>query len=101
MLAENIDSWFAEHEKKGLEKGLQQGLQQGWEKGVQQGLQQGELKGELKGEMKALKLMLCRRFGVISSEIETKIGQASAQQIENWLLATMNAERLSDVFAEQ
>ncbi len=97
MLAENIDSWFAEHEKKGLEKGLQQGLQQGWEKGVQQGLQQGEMNGE----MRALKLMLCRRFGVIPSEIETKIGQASAQQIENWLLATMNAERLSDVFAEQ
>ena len=97
MLAENIDSWFAEHEKKGLEKGLQQGLQQGWEKGVQQGLQQGEMNGEVK----ALKLMLCRRFGVVPAEIETKISQASVQQIENWLLATMNAERLSDVFAEQ
>ena len=80
MLAENIDSWFAEHEKKGLEKGLQQ--------------------GEMNGEVKALKLMLCRRFGVVPAEIETKISQASVQQIENWLLATMNAERLSDVFAE-
>jgi flagellar biosynthesis/type III secretory pathway protein FliH len=84
MLAENIKSWFEEHEHKGR----------------QEGRQEGEALGRQQGEALALQRLLSKRFGAIPSDITVRIAAASATQIETWFDLAIDARQLSDVFGE-
>jgi hypothetical protein len=124
MLAENIKSWFEEHEDKGRQEGRQEGealgrqqgealgrqqgealgRQQGEALGRQQGealgRQQGEALGRQQGEALALQRLLSKRFGAIPSDITVRIAAASANQIETWFDLAIDARQLSDIFGE-
>lgn len=82
MLAENIKSWFEEHEDKGRQEGRQEGHQQ----------------GRQQGESLALQRLLSKRFGAIPSDIAVRIAAASVEQIETWFDCAIDARELSDVF---
>ena len=88
MLAENIEGWF---EEKRLQ-GMQQGMQQGKLEGKQEGKQEGE--GIL------LRRQLTRRFGILPDAIETRLKQASIDQLEIWGDRVLDAKSLDEVFLE-
>ena len=96
MLADRLEEWAHRYIAEGELKGKQQGLQEG----KQQGLQEGELNGLQKGEMLALQRLLAKRFGVISVKIVALISQARLEDIERWFDRAIDAQHLSDVFAD-
>lgn len=96
MLAETIEGWFEEKWKQGVQHGVQQGVQQGMQQGVQQGMQQGMQQGE--GAM--LHRLLARRFGSLPNAIESRLAQASIDQLEIWGDRILDAKTLGDVFRE-
>lgn len=72
--------------EKGLEKGLEQGLEQGLEKGIQEGIQVGQ--------SRLLMRILTRRFGELPPWAITRLRQASAEELDNWLDRTLDAASL-------
>jgi hypothetical protein len=76
MLAERIEGWFEEK----------------WQQGMLQGVQQGE--GVL------LRRLLTRRFDSLPAAIESKLTQASIEQLEIWGDRILDAKSLDDVFLE-
>lgn len=76
-------------EQLGLQEGLLQGIQQGIEQGIEQGIQ--------RGEAAMLHLMLTRRFGELSSSIETRIANASEGQLRHWATRLFDASSLDEV----
>jgi len=82
MLAERIEGWFDEAERKGLEQGLKKGLEQGLEK----------------GERMALRRLLDKRFGSLPEAIEAHLDTASLEQIEAWFDKAIDAASLDEVF---
>ena len=82
MLAERIEGWFDEVERKGLEQGLKKGLEQ----------------GRQAGELMALRRLLGKHFGTLPETIEARLGAASLQQIEVWFDKAIDAVLLDDVF---
>jgi len=81
---------------KGLKQGLQQGLEQGLEQGVQQGVQQGVHQGYAK----ALSLQLRLRFGAVPQWVDTRLAQASEEQLMDWMARILSASSLSELFGE-
>jgi len=69
-------------ERIGIKKGIQQGLQQG--------LQQGEIR--------ILRRQLTRRFGELPAWVETRLQDASPEQLETWAERLLMARRLEEVF---
>lgn len=88
MLAENIKSWFEEHEDKGRQEGEALGRLE------------GEVLGRQKGEALALQRLLSKRFGAIPPDITVRIAAASVEQIEGWFDRAIDARQLADVFVE-
>lgn len=82
MLAENIKSWFEEHEDKGR----------------QEGRQEGEVLGLQKGKALALQRLLSKRFGTIPSGVIDQIAAASVEQIDMWFDRAIDAQQLTDMF---
>ena len=84
MLADRLEEWahgyIAEGELKGKQQGLQEGKQQ--------------------GEMLALQRLLAKRFGAIPMETVALISQAPLEDIEKWFDCAIDAQHLSDVFAD-
>jgi flagellar biosynthesis/type III secretory pathway protein FliH len=68
MLAERIESWFEAATQKGVLLGKQEGRQE----------------GRQEGESMLLHRLLTRRFGSLPDEIETRLAQASLEQLETW-----------------
>ena len=96
MLEQTIERWFDEATMKGLKQGLQQGLQQGLEQGVQRGVQQGVHQGYAK----ALALQLRLRFGAVPQWVDTRLAQASEEQLMDWMARILSASSLSELFGE-
>ena len=96
MLAERIEGWFDEAERKGLQRGLEKGLEQGLKQGLEQGLE----KGLQTGEARALRHLLNRRFGPLPAGVEARIEQASLAQVEAWFDEAIDAPSLDGIFGD-
>ncbi len=79
--------------EEGMEKGMQQGLQQGLQQGVQQGVQQGQ--------SRALSRQLVTRFGPLPDWAQRKLVNATAEDLDAWIDAVLDAESIEDVFASK
>ncbi|MFA5630987.1 MAG: Rpn family recombination-promoting nuclease/putative transposase [Porticoccaceae bacterium] len=82
MLAERIEGWFDEAERRGVNKGRQEGRKEG--------LQQGEAM--------ALRRLLGKRFGDLPPALTERIDKASLAQIEAWFDRAIDAPSLDAVF---
>lgn len=89
-LAETIDSWIEEAEKKGIKKGLEQGIERGLEQGIERGLEQGYT-GLL---LKQLEL----KFGTLSIQTIEKVKKLSQKQIMLCAERVLTAKSLDEVF---
>ena len=61
-------------------------------------LQQGIEKGIGQGESALLQKQLIKRFGTLSHDLESKLQQASVDQLELWGVRILDAQTLNDVF---
>jgi len=92
MLAERIELWFEEATRKGMLQGRQEGKLEG--------RQEGKLEGRQEGESMLLRRQLSRRFGALPDAIETRLNQASLEQLETWSERVLDAKSLDEVFEE-
>jgi hypothetical protein len=90
MLEECVDSWVTQWRNDGIFQGRQEGLQKGLQKGRQEGRQEGEIL--------VLKKQLRRRFGELPFWVEDKLAKASADELEFWAEAILDAKTLEEVF---
>ena len=94
MLAERVQKWYEDAERRGLEAGMQKGMQQGMQQGIQQGMQQGMQQGEA-----ALLLrLLSGRFGPLPESLVERVKQASLAELEQWAERLLQAPSLHAVF---
>lgn len=110
MLAERVQQWYDEAERKGLENGLRKGLEQGLEQGLVKGIEQGLVKGLEQGleqglgqgrRQEALAILtrqLNRRFGPLPQAVHNRLESADIEQLENWIDRILDATTLEDVF---
>ncbi|MDY6805269.1 MAG: DUF4351 domain-containing protein [Cyanobacteriota bacterium] len=56
-------------------------------------------KGEAKGKLKLLMLQLSSRFGAVAPEIENRIAQLSAEELQNLAVAAFNFNSIQDLVA--
>jgi predicted transposase YdaD len=92
MLADRIEGWFEEAERKGLESGMRKGMAQGIEQGMQQGMQQGE--------SRLFRRLLERRFGPLPEWVEQRLQDASTEQLEQWAESLLDADSLEAVLGQ-
>ena len=64
----------------------------------EEGMQRGMKQGRVEGERALLERLLQRRFGLLSSEVASRLGQASAADLETWAENVLDAPTLDDVF---
>ncbi len=81
-LSTNIAQWKANYKREGLMEGRQEGRQEG--------LQQGQAL--------FFQNLLTKRFGPLPTEVETRLNQASPEQLQAWGERLLSAEHLADVF---
>lgn len=81
-----MDSWWRRGVAEGLASGIERGLEQGLERGHVAGLKQ------------ALEGLLRARFGNVPEDAESRIAEASPEQLGQWCVAVLSARRLEDVF---
>jgi len=76
--------------------------QLGWEEGEINGEIKGEIKGEINGEIKGqvglLTRLLSRRFGPLTPAVQTRLTQATPEQLVAWADNILDAATLDDVF---
>ncbi len=70
----------------------------GIQKGVQQGLQQGVQQGERRGEFRFLLSLLERKFGPVPTPYQSRIKQASSEQLLYWGAKLLEANSLEALF---
>jgi len=83
MLAETAMKWTEQWKQEGLQKGRQEGLQEGL----------------LAGEATVLARLLSKRFGSLPDDVRVRIYTATADQLEHWGDAILDAPSLAAVFA--
>ncbi len=66
--------------------------------GEQRGIQIGKQQGEQHGKAMMLHRLLEKRFGNLPSWVNSRLEQASVQQLEQWSLQLFDAASLEDVF---
>ncbi len=71
-------------------------LKEAEERGTETGIEQGRTEGEAC----SLQLLLRHRFGDIPSERLGQIAAASPEQLSRWLIQTIDAASLDDVFRD-
>jgi Domain of unknown function (DUF4351) len=85
---------FAQHYRsEGEQLGIKKGILIGEEKGIEKGVPQGE--------SQIMPRLLTRRFGPLPDWAETKLTQASTDQLEHWADRILDAESLEAVFTER
>lgn len=84
MLAERVKEWNREATEKGLRKGLRKGLQQGLQQGTRQ----------------ILSRQLIKKFGPLSSDLESRLQQAGEDQLLEWSDRILTADSLADIFEQ-
>ncbi|WP_287639740.1 Rpn family recombination-promoting nuclease/putative transposase [Accumulibacter sp.] len=87
MLAERIETWFAEAHREGVLQGLAQGEAR------------GRMEGRMEGEAQLLAHLLERRFGPLPAAVAERLGEASESELEAWAEALLTADSLDGVFA--
>ena len=60
--------------------------------------QQGMRQGRVEGERSVLERLLRQRFGLLSPEIDERLRQASASDLETWVVNVLEADTLDGVF---
>jgi predicted transposase/invertase (TIGR01784 family) len=68
--------------------------------GRQEGRQEGKQEGLLEGEALLLKRLLRKRFGILPTWVEAKLATASADDLESWAEAILDAKSLDAVFLQ-
>ena len=96
--SEGREEGLAEGLERGMKQGMQQGMEQGMEQGMRQGKRQGMRQGRVDGERVVMERLLRRRFGSLSPEIEERVAEASAADLEAWADTLLDADTLEDVF---
>jgi hypothetical protein len=86
MLAERIESWFAEATRKGIQQGLAEGEARGL------------AEGEARGESKLLSAQLEHRFGSLPLGVSERLARATQPELEAWGKAVLTAPTLEAVF---
>ena len=61
--------------------------------------EQGRAEARTEGAANQLNKMLEHRFGALADSVERRIRAASADELNNWAVAVLDAETLDDVFA--
>ena len=72
--------------------------EEGMQRGMEQGMRRGMKQGRVEGERALLERQLQRRFGLLSPEVASMLGQASAADLETWAENVLDAPTLDDVF---
>ena len=93
-----IERHKSEGREEGLAEGLERGMRQGMQQGMEQGMRQGTRQGRVDGERVVLERLLRRRFGSLSPEVEERMAEASAADLETWADKVLDADALEDVF---
>ena len=86
------------HKSEGRAEGLAEGLERGMQQGMHQGIERGMERGRVEGERAVLERQLLRRFGSLSPEVEDRVAEASAVDLETWADKVLDAKTLDDVF---
>ena len=87
------------HEDSSIMAGvISRAREEGMQRGMQQGMRQGMKQGRVEGERALLERQLQRRFGLLSPEVASRLGQASAADLETWAENVLEAPTLDDVF---
>ena len=74
--------------------------QLGRQEGRMEGRVEGRVEGRMEGETDLFRLMLTRRFGDLSSSIETRIANASEDQLRHWATRLFDASSLDEVLRD-
>jgi predicted transposase YdaD len=74
------------------------GEQVGELRGEQRGIQIGKQQGQQQGKLMMLRNLLEKRFGSLPSWVNSRLEQATAQELEQWSLQLFDAIALEDVF---
>jgi predicted transposase YdaD len=82
MLADRIQEWGEEFQRKGLQKGRQEGRQE----------------GRREGEAHLLLHLLASRFGDLPQSVQERVQQADVSQLERWGERLLDARTLEDLF---
>ena len=88
MLSQRMEQWAEAYKATGRQEGLEQGIEQGIEQGV------------LKGQARLLSRQLARLFGELPAWAEERLNAASEAQLAAWSDAVLDANSLTEVFAE-
>ena len=79
MLADRIQHWRKESRAYGLKQGLQE--------------------GERRGQAQLLRRQFTCRFGSLPNEVERRLGEASATELEQWADNILEASSLEHIFS--
>jgi len=86
---------------EGLARGLAKGKAEGKAEGKIEGLATGLAKGKIEGKAESLERVLELRFGPLSASDRDRIANASVEQLETWLDASIEAASISGVFSSR
>lgn len=89
---------FERYTKLGEQVGELRGELRGEQRGEQRGIQIGKQQGEQQGKLMMLRNLLEKRFGSLPSWVNSRLEQATAQELEQWSLQLFDAIGLEDVF---
>ena len=89
MLAETIQSWYQEAEKKGRAEGL--------EEGRAEGLEEGQTRGEIRGKAQFLILLLEQKFGSLKPEHHSLIKQMGLKELQYCLEQVLTAQSVEEI----
>ncbi len=90
---------FIQDQRGAITKATRIGIEQGIRQGIRQGIEQGIERGKQHLQQLVLSL-LERRVGPLSPEIQTRISQLSAEQLENLGEAVLDLTSVSDLMAK-
>jgi predicted transposase YdaD len=72
-----------------------------WDRKMERkGERKGEKKGELKGLQNTLSKLLEKRFGPIDAQTGQRIKKANLEQLDAWVLRSVDARTVSEVFEQ-
>jgi hypothetical protein len=89
MLAETVEKWFRDAERKGRKRGLEKGLRQGHQEGLRA------------GEARLLLRQAEQRFGPLSPADRARIEAADADRLLRWGERVLGATSLEEMLADR
>lgn len=98
MLAMTLKRVLDEEREEGRQEGRQEGRREGRREGRDEGRCEGRVLGLREGEASLLLRQLRARFGRLPDWVETRLYEASEEELLRWAEAVLTARRLDDVF---